>query len=205
MPVDSQVAHSRLRAVTEDAPVTLSHVTDTALIDAAPRRRRAVRRKAVANLVLDLALVVAFLVDMNLRFTGLAIHEWLGLGIGAALVLHLLLHWEWTVGTTRHLLGRVRGRARLSWVLALLLFIDMTLLVVTGILISRSAVPALLGTGRAGEGDRFFRWLHVESSHWALYLVAAHTALGVRWLVTTTRTYVLRRRARPAAAAEPAQ
>ncbi len=194
MPVDSQVAHSRLRAVTEDAPVTLSHVTDTALIDAAPRRRRAVRRKAVANLVLDLALVVAFLVDMNLRFTGLAIHEWLGLGIGAALVLHLLLHWEWTVGTTRRLLGHVRGRARLSWMLALLLFVDMTVLVLSGILISRSAIPALVGA-RGGEGERFVRWLHIESSHWALYLTAAHTALGVRWLVTTTRTHVLRRRA----------
>lgn len=161
--------------------------------DATARRRTRVGRRAVANVVLDLALVAAFAIDMNLRFSGLAIHEWLGLGIGAALVLHLLLHWDWVVGTTRRIAGRLRGRARLSYLLGVLLFVDMTLVVVTGVLISRSAIPALVG-GRGGDGERFVEWLHIEAAHWAIYLVAAHTALGVRFLVQTTAVHVLRRR-----------
>jgi hypothetical protein len=50
----------------------------------------------------------------SLGFTGLAIREWLGLGIGLALLLHLTVHWDWVVRTTRRLLSR-GGRDQVIW------------------------------------------------------------------------------------------
>ncbi|MEZ4590802.1 MAG: hypothetical protein R3D55_06625 [Chloroflexota bacterium] len=35
---------------------------------------------------MDIALFLAFIVDMNTRFTGISIHEWLGIGFGIALI-----------------------------------------------------------------------------------------------------------------------
>ncbi|MEI7848867.1 MAG: hypothetical protein WCK35_23905 [Chloroflexota bacterium] len=46
------------------------------------------------NLVLDLTIFTAFLVASNPRITGNSIHEWLGISFAAAIITHLLFHWQ---------------------------------------------------------------------------------------------------------------
>ncbi|MFN8052619.1 MAG: hypothetical protein U0Q22_14325 [Acidimicrobiales bacterium] len=58
---------------------------------------------------LDAALLVAFTLDYSFRFTGLTIHEWIGIGLGVALLPHVTLHWDWVLRTTLRLLGRLPG------------------------------------------------------------------------------------------------
>lgn len=135
---------------------------------------------ALANYVVDVALLVAFLVDYNLRFSGLTVHEWLGIAIGVVLVGHTVLHWDWIVRTVRRL-GGTSGRQRLSAALALAVFLDLVLLVVSGVLISRVALPSL------ARQDRFWRWLHIETAHLATYLVAIHFALSWKWMWALTK------------------
>jgi hypothetical protein len=91
---------------------------------------------------LDLALLVAFVLDYSFRFTGLAIHEWIGIGFGAApLLLHLTLHWDWVLRTTKRVVGKLPGRERLRWIADLLLLLVMTLCVAT----SADVTVALVG------------------------------------------------------------
>ena len=46
------------------------------------------------NFWFDLLIFVAALFAPAVMLTGLAIHEWLGIGLGLAVVVHLLLHWQ---------------------------------------------------------------------------------------------------------------
>jgi hypothetical protein len=50
------------------------------------------------------------------------IHEWLGIGLGIALLLHLTLHWDWVVRTTRRLFSP-RGHDKLIWAVNLALLL----------------------------------------------------------------------------------
>jgi len=146
------------------------------------------------NFLVDIAIFVAFLIALEPRLTGMAIHEWLGIAFGAAIVTHLVLHWKWLVATTKRFIGRLPGSTRINYILNALFFINMTVLVFTGLMISETALPALgiqLGEGRA------FERLHMLTADWALYLLALHVALHWRWILNTTNRYVVQPLLRP--------
>lgn len=140
------------------------------------------------NFLVDLAIFVAFLVALDPHSTGMTIHEWLGIAFGAAIVTHLLLHWKWLVATTRRFFAKLPGRTRLNYLLNGLLFVAMTILIFSGLLISEEALPTL---GISLQVDRAWRALHTLSSDAVLILVGLHIALHWKWIVTTTKRYVL--------------
>lgn len=140
------------------------------------------------NYLVDLAIFIAFLVAMDPRLTGIAIHEWLSIAFGAAVVTHLLLHWKWLVATTRRFFGRVPRATRLNYALNTLFFIDMVVLIFTGLMISEVALPGLgipLGEGFA------YRRLHGLTADGALLLLGFHVALHWNWIVSMTRRTVV--------------
>lgn len=53
------------------------------------------------NLWVDVVIFLAFLLALDPRTTGIAIHEWLSLAAAGAAIVHLLLHWQWIVEVTR--------------------------------------------------------------------------------------------------------
>lgn len=142
------------------------------------------RSRTTLYLLLDVAIFLAFLISTAPRFTGLAIHEWLGIAFGAAIVTHLLLHWQWIVTVTRHLFGRTVARSRLNYALNMLLFVAVTLIVFTGLMISEEALP-VFGVHFARDG--FWMWLHRWSSDAAVFLTGLHVALHWRWIVNAVR------------------
>jgi hypothetical protein len=95
------------------------------------------------NLLVDIAIFTAFLVALDPRMTGFAIHEWLSIAFTAAIVAHLLLHWKWLVQVTRRFLKRLPGQSRLNYLVNALLFIDVTLIIFSGLMISEEALPLL--------------------------------------------------------------
>ncbi len=153
----------------------------------APARRRVPARTRL-DLCLDAAIFAAFLVAEAFGFTGVAIHEWLGLALGLVLLVHLTLHWDWVIRTTRRMLTR-RGRDRFSWLINLALLVSMTLCILSGILISQVALPDL-GFTMAGAG--FWRGLHGTTATITLFLVAVHVALRWRWIVSVSRRVLSR-------------
>lgn len=146
----------------------------------------------VVNYLLDMTIFLAFLVAMDPHSTGIAIHEWLSLAFGAAIITHLLLHWSWLVGITRRLFGRITGEARINYLLNWLFFIDMTVIIFTGIMISESALPAI---GITPAHSFAWRSLHDLSANLALPILGLHVALHWRWIVNTTKNFFGRVRA----------
>lgn len=140
------------------------------------------------DLLVDAAIFVAFLITTAPRFSGIAIHEWLSLAFAAAIIVHLLLHWQWIVGVTRRFFGKVQGSARINYLLNALLFIDVTLIIFTGIMISEVALP-LFGIRFPREGT--WRVLHSLTSDIAVILTGAHVALHWSWIVKTFRRYLI--------------
>ena len=139
------------------------------------------------KLWLDILIFIAFLIAMEPHTSGLAIHEWLTLSLLAVLTIHLLLSWDWITEISRRFLGRLGGQTRFNYLLNWLLFIDGTLLMVSGIMISQVAIPAMginLPPGFA------WRRLHDMSANIVLVLLGLHTALHWGWVVTTFKKYL---------------
>src|SRR5215216_7448412 len=144
------------------------------------------------NMIVDSAIFVAFLVAMVPRFSGMAIHEWLGISFGAAIITHLLLHWQWIVEITKRLFGKAQTSARINYILNALLFIDITTIIFSGLMISKVALPAL-GIELAVGGS--WRMLHTTSANLFLVLTSLHVALHWQWIANMLKRLVIRRQA----------
>ena len=147
------------------------------------------------NLWFDLAILVAALCAPAVFFTGLTVHEWLGIGLGVAIMTHLLLHWQWIVQITRRLLGKVPWSARLNYVVNCLFFVDMTLIIFTGIMISEQALPLF---GIEMPRNMTWRQVHFLASDFMVFILAAHVALHWKWILNTANRYMLQPLLRPA-------
>ena len=141
-------------------------------------------RRTLFDFWLDLVLLVLFTLDYSFRFTGLAVHEWIGLAFVIVIPVHLVQHWDWVVRTTRRLLRTRTDRGALRWLVDLLLLPTMVLCVAAGILVSRSALPAV---GWRPVNDPFWRGLHTTTADITLALVAVHVALSWRWAWSVVR------------------
>jgi cytochrome b len=156
--------------------------TTTSPPEADPGHRRVPARTRL-DFWFDGVLLVAYTLAYSLGFTGLAIHEWLGLGIGLALLLHLTLHWDWVVRTTRKLFAR-GGRDRGIWLLNLALLVVMTLCVLSGVLISQVALYQL---GISVHPGPFWTNIHDTTSKLTLILASVHVAVRWRWIGSVGR------------------
>lgn len=148
------------------------------------------------NLAVDAGIFVGFLIADTPHFTGMAIHEWLGIAFGAAVITHLLLHWRWIVAITQRFFSKTTWQARLNYILNLLLFVDFTVIILSGLMISREALPFL---GISLEPDRAWSGLHHLSTNLSLVLLGLHLALHWQWIVKAIKRYVIEplRPARP--------
>jgi len=147
--------------------------------------RRRILARTRLDFWLDALLLVAFTLAYSLGFTGIALHEWIGIGLGVALLVHLTLHWDWVIRTTRKLLSR-GGRERFIWLVNLLLLACMTLCIASGILISEVALPQL---GITLPASFFWRQMHDTTATLTLILVPIHAALRWRWIVGVARRF----------------
>lgn len=147
------------------------------------------RSSTKINFVIDLSIFIAFLLAMDPRLTGLAIHEWLSIAFGTAVFVHLLLHWKWIVATTRRAFGKIAAQARINYILNTLLFIAMTILIFTGLMISEVALP---GLAIQLQPNAAWRFLHSFSADAVLIIVGLHVALHWKWIVNAFRRYIVR-------------
>jgi predicted ABC-type sugar transport system permease subunit len=138
------------------------------------------------DLSFDAILVVAFTLVYSIGFTGQSIHEWLGVGIGLALVGHLTRHWDWVARVTRNLVTR-RGRARLPWLINMALLVAMTLCVMSGIYISMIVLPEFGVSLGSPAAFGFWRRLHSLTANATLILVPIHVAMDWRWILGVAR------------------
>jgi hypothetical protein len=144
--------------------------------------------KVKTNLLIDIAIFIALLVALEPGLTGIPIHEWFSLALLGAIVVHLLLHWDWIAGVLRRFFKRFWHTSRLQFIVDILLFVAFTTVMLSGILISRAILPAL---GLSATRDQIWLALHSLSADATLLLVGVHFALNWNWVVSAVRRVLL--------------
>ncbi|MCA0350468.1 MAG: DUF4405 domain-containing protein [Chloroflexi bacterium] len=155
------------------------------------------------NYVVDLVIGLSFLIATAPNATGEPIHEWLSMGLAVMVVTHLLLHWQWIVAITKKIFRKVAWQQRINYILNIRkvawqqrinyilnigLFIDMTIIMFTGIMISKTVVPLL---GLELPNNMTWRSLHGLASDAGVFLIGLHLALHWDWIVRTSKRYLI--------------
>lgn len=141
------------------------------------------------NLLLDLTIFTAFLTVSNPHLTGNPIHEWLSLSFGAAILTHLLFHWQWLVKLTTEYFKKFFHRSRLNYMVDLLFFIAITGAIFSGLMISKD-VLSTFGI-QLGKISRDWKNIHTLTSDASLILLGIHFALHWKWITTNVGRYLL--------------
>ncbi len=139
----------------------------------------------------DVLLLATLLLLFSPRLTGLSIHEWLGVSLGATLIVHLLVSWSWISSGTRRLVSGSNRRARINYILNWLLFVLILVEVTSGVAISRVVLPSI---GIRTINDRSWRALHNLTLNWTMLVLGFHVAMNWRPLVVGVGRYVWPRR-----------
>ncbi len=158
--------------------------------------------KTKTKLCLDIALTTAYVVAMEPRFTGETWHEWLGLALGGAAIIHLLLNWKWVLNVTRRFFHKLQRQVRISYLLDLALFISFAAVILSGIMISRNLQTAAT-LGLSFEAQRTWRSIHAWAPQVALLVVGVHLGLHWQWVISTIRRYLPRIRVHRSAGQQP--
>lgn len=129
----------------------------------------------VVKILLDIAMVIVF----ALLFNKMVFHEVAGIVICGAFLLHKLLNWRWIKRVTLGLFGKQMPlRAKLCYVLDVILLLCMAFILVSGIFISKVVFPNL----RIGKTFNFEQ-LHVSVSHLTLLFIGIHVGLHWKWIM----------------------
>lgn len=139
------------------------------------------------KLTIDVAIFIAFLVAMDPRSSGIAVHEWLAVSALAAIVVHLLLSWDWIVRITKRFTSTMNGQTRINYILNWAMFVDVTMVMLSGLMISQSVMPSL---GISLLENFAWRSLHDLSANLFIILLGLHTALHWNWVADTFKRYI---------------
>jgi cytochrome b len=133
------------------------------------------------RLLLDLSTFIALLTVSAPHFTGDAIHEWLGIALSGAIVVHLLLNWKWIVEVTSRLFTKSVKNLTFGYFLNWGLFISGIMTVLSGLMISKTVVPFF---GLTLPQNMSWREVHSLSTNIIMVLMGLHVALHWNWIVS---------------------
>jgi hypothetical protein len=144
----------------------------------------------------DVALFAGLIISFFLDFTGVAVHQWIGIAIGALAAYHLLAHWGWVSSVTRRFFAAASGKARLFYLVDAAVLGGLALIVGTGLAISTWLDLSLAN---------YSAWLlvHITASIATLLAVILKLGLHGRWIASTTRKVIARPAAIPNKKAPP--
>jgi len=137
-----------------------------------------------AKLALDVGAFVAFLIAMDPRSSGIALHEWLTIALAGTILVHLLLSWNWIAEITKRVFSKAGRNARANYILNWALFIDGVLIILSGIMISKSFVPFF---GYVAPDNFAWRGLHSATTNLSMLLISMHVALHWSWIKSTVK------------------
>jgi hypothetical protein len=140
--------------------------------------------KQVKDWIVDAALFAGFLAAMWMDLTGLAVHQWLGLLMGAACAYHLRVHRQWVSTVTRRILKYRNNQVRRLWLLDLGVLVGMGVTLLTGLVISTWLALPL-------SGYALWRNAHVIASIATLVVVVAKIGAHWRWIMTVAQKKVV--------------
>lgn len=127
------------------------------------------------KMALDVIMTVIFICLIKLSFTGVTVHEILGIGILVLFIIHNILNYKWIAAVcTNFFTDKVKGKAKFMFVLNVLLFVFTSFTVISGILISQSLFPEI-----SLSDTSVWSPLHHFAAYSSLVLISVH--LGLHW------------------------
>ena len=131
------------------------------------------KKKSAGMLILDILMALVFVILFNKSaFGGMAFHEIAGLCFAGGLVAHIILNRKWIAGVAKKF-GSMPVRTKLEYIVALLLLVDLAVMTVSGILISKVVFAKLITAQVNASG------LHTATAYLALLLMGLH--IGLAW------------------------
>lgn len=106
------------------------------------------------------------------------LHQVLAVIIGSGVSIHVIWQWRWITGTSRHFFGKLAGKVRLNYMVAVFLLVTVLLTLGSGLLISSWVTDA---------PKRDLVHLHHMAPKFFLLGVVFHTLLHWRWLASTVK------------------
>ncbi len=132
-------------------------------------------RKSIVPLILDFILILAFLFMYEERATGNNFHEWLGVTLGLALLIHILYHWNWLICMIKNFFGKLSLINRFKLLLNLCIFLSFSTIIFSGLMMSKTVLPSInIHTPVIG----YWRWLHFTAVDLTLWLTVLHIAIN---------------------------
>ena len=137
-------------------------------------------KKTIYKIITDVIVAIGTLLLLSEKTTGETLHEWIGVAGLAALLTHLLLSFDWFAAVTKRFFQKQTFQVRLNWTLSAALFVAMTIAFYSGLVISKTVMPAL---GIELAGGMAWKSLHSLSSNFTLFITALHLAVNWKWVV----------------------
>ncbi|HOO97792.1 MAG TPA: DUF4405 domain-containing protein [Caldisericia bacterium] len=137
------------------------------------------KSRPLVHFILDVVLTAIFVSFFSIFFTGMNVHELLGIGIGVLLLVHNFLNYRWIVTVTKNLFNKkITLKTKISYVVDFLLLVAFTMIIVTGIMISKT----LFAGGEQSANHFGPSLLHKTTAYIALGLVGIHVGLHVGFI-----------------------
>lgn len=136
-------------------------------------------KRTARNWWIDLVLFAGFILTFFMDLTGLPLHQWIGVGVGGIILVHLLVHQNWIKGIIERF-HTSSSKAKLFLFLDVLLFVGFYLILYTGIIMSTWLNLNL---------SNYSGWynLHVWSSIITLQILLIKVAGHWKWIVNVVR------------------
>lgn len=127
----------------------------------------------IVRISLDILMLALLLLLYQKRTVSMSFHEVAGLVLFGLFLIHNLLNWKWIKGVTLKLFKKTTSfHLRIGWIINISLFITMTGIIITGLMISKT-LPFHLGN-----------WFRAKQWHYflaAISIVLMGIHLGLHW------------------------
>ncbi len=132
-----------------------------------PKTENIIRR------IVDVLLTVLLLFLMAFQVTGDVLHEWLGIGMTAVLLLHHILNRIWYRSVFR---GKYTPYRIAVTAVNTLMLVSIVLTALSGMAMSSHAVPFMYGLMKVMTAQT----LHLGMSHWSFIIMGIHIGLHMK-------------------------
>lgn len=145
------------------------------------------KMKNFIKFTLDLIMGIIFALLFNKNVLGgMNFHEIAGLAIGLAILVHILLNWKWVKNVSLSIFNKKLAlKIRIGYILNILLLLDMAVIIISGILISKVLFPTF-----RMQSSFFNQGTHIAASYIALALIGIHLGLHWNWVMNVFKKLI---------------
>jgi hypothetical protein len=137
--------------------------------------------KTSHKFIIDATALIFYLLAANPTLTGLAVHEWMSLGIIIVFLVHCIANFDWIIDTIKK---HKANASTANLVLDVTILVVFMVVTVSGLMVSRHVLPLL---GFVAPGYFFWSPLHSIAAKVMLALLLVHVVVHFKWVATLRR------------------